>query len=383
MNNFLQNATAPAKGRGKFWELSVVGATLIEREGKIGDKGKQKKTECADRPTAHAQAELLIAEKKAAGFLMYPVKPLPDTKVAKPDAAAAAQSAVHAPAPEEWLALEKQFHHICESINEPYREELIGALGPRFKGGAWAWDPVSEGRPHHEIDRLGDVVMGPLFTCQAYEWPYRDGFPMASLIQLDLERVSQRGGVALGEGLVQVWMPHQAVAGEKQYVRVVPRSSVDRSDLSPVPAMPPELDPLQRLDGIWNEELGRSVRAPAFQIVAWGNMRYTTPHVQGMQSYYELKRLTSDPALAKEIDAFDKALASMVQTPSARFSSANAHLFGTFSDIQYAPQDRPQPLFCFDGEDFGLVWGDGGNAQLFYTLGKGGEVTFSFDWSSH
>ncbi|UCU92318.1 WGR domain-containing protein [Hydrogenophaga taeniospiralis] len=383
MKNFQHYGVKSAKGGGKFWELSVVGASLIEREGKIGDKGKQKKTDCADTPTAHAQADRLLTEKKAAGFLMFPVKPLPDTKVAKSDAAAEARSAVHAPAPEEWLALQKQFHHICEGINERYREELIDALGPRFKGGAWAWDPVYEGRPQHEIDRLGDVVMGPLFTSHSYEWPYRDGLPMAPLIQLDLERASQRGGVALGDGLVQVWMPHKALAGELQYVRVVPRTSVDRSDLTPVPAMPPELDPLQSLDGVWNEELGRSVLAPAFQIVAWGDMRYTTTLAQGMQSYYKLKRLTSDPALAKEIDAFDKALAALVQTPSARFSSVNAHLFGTFSEIQYAPQDRPQPLFCFDGEDFGLVWGDGGNAQLFYTLGEGGEVTFSFDWSSH
>jgi hypothetical protein len=356
---------------------------LIERDGKIGDKGKQKKTDCPDSPPAHAQAEKLIAEKRAAGFLLLPVKPLPDSKEMLPAAQATVRSAVHAPAPEEWLALEKQFHHICESINEQYREELIDALGPRFKGGAWAWDPVYEGRPHHEIDRLGDVVMGPLFTSQSYEWPSRDGFPMAPLIQLDLERASKRGGVALGEGLVQVWMPHKALAGELQYVRVVPRTAVDRSDLTPVPAMPPELDPLQSLDGVWNEELGRSVQAPTFQIVAWGNMRYTTPLQQGMQSYYELKRLTSDSALAKEIKVFDKALAALVQTPSARFSSANAHLFGTFSEIQYAPQDRPQPLFCFDGEDFGLEWGNGGNAQLFYALGEGGEVTFSFDWSSH
>lgn len=381
MKNFQQYGVKSAKGEGRFWELSVVGSALIEREGKIGDKGKQKKTDCADRPTAHAQAEKLIAEKRAAGFLLMPVKALPDTNETLPAAQATGQSAVHAPAPVEWLALETQFHHICECIDERYREELIDAFGPRFKGGAWAWDPVTEDRPHHEIDRLGDVVMGPLFTSQAYEWPCRDGLPMAPLLQLDLERASHLGGVALGHGLVQVWMPHKAVDGQEQFVRVVPRRSVDRSALTPVPAMPSELDPLQKLDWIWNEKLGRSEPPPAFQIVAWGNRRYTTPVAQGLQSHYKLKLLTSDPALAKEIEGFDHALATLVQGPCARFSSANTHLFGTFSEIQYAVQDRPQPLFCFDDEAFGLVWGDGGNSQLFYALGAKGEVIFSFDWS--
>lgn len=372
MKNYVVHGVSP-KGRGKFWELSVVGSALLVREGKIGDRGKEKRTECADRLSAHAQAERLIAEQKTAGFLMLPVKPLPDTEDAKLVAVMAAKSAVHAPAPDAWSALEKQFHHICERINEPYREELTDALGLRFKRGAWAWDPVSESRPCDELDRLGDVVLGPLFTCEAHEWPYRDELPMAPLIQLDLARASQMSGLPLGDGLVQVWMPHKAVAGADQFVRVVPRAAVDRAGLTPVPAMPTELDPLQSIDA----------QAPAFQIVSWGDKRYTTPLAHGIQSYYEIKQLTTAPAVAKGIKAFDHALAVLVQVPSAPFSPVNAHLFGTFAEIQYAPQDCPQPLFCFDGGAFGQEWGDAGNAQLFYTFGVEGEVSFSFDWSCH
>ena len=372
MKNYVVHGVSP-KGRGKFWELSVVGSALLVREGKIGDRGKEKRTECADRSSAHAQAQRLIAEQKTAGFLMFPVKPLPDTEDAKSVAAMAAKSAVHAPAPDAWSALEKQFHLICERINEPWREELTDALGPRFKRGAWAWDPVSESRPRDEIDRLGEMVMGPLFTCQSYEWPYRHELPMAPLLQLDLARASRMSGLPLGDGLVQVWMPHKAVAGADQFVRVVPRAVVDRAGLTPVPAMPSEVDSLQSIDA----------QAPAFQIVSWSDKRYTTPLAQGFQSYYKLKQLTTDPAIAKEIKAFDQTLAALVQGSSAPFSPVNAHLFGTFAEIQYAPQDCPQPLFCFDGGAFGLEWGDAGNAQLFCTFGVAGEVSFSFDWSCH
>lgn len=373
MNNFVVYAVKSAKGGGKFWELSVVGSALLVREGRIGDRGKVKRTECADRSSAHAQAERLIAEQKTAGFLMNPAKPLPDTEGAKSGAAMRAKSVVDAPAPDAWSALEKKFHQICERINEPYRDELNDALGPRFKRGAWAWDPVSESRPWDEIDRLGDVVMGPLFTCQAYEWPFRHDLPMAPLIQLDLARASQMSGLPLGDGLVQVWMPHKAVAGSDQFVRLVPRAAVDGAGLTPAPAMPAELDTLQSIDA----------QAPAFQIVSWGDKRYTTPLVHGFQSYYKIKQLTTDPLIAKEIKAFDLALAALVGLPSAPFSPVNSHLCGTFAEIQYAPQDCPLPLFCFDGGAVDLEWGDAGNAQLFCTFGVEGEVSFSFDWSCH
>jgi predicted DNA-binding WGR domain protein len=381
MQNFVQYGVKSAKG-GIFWELSVVGASLIEREGKIGDKVKQKKTDCTDRPSAHALAEKLIAEKKAQSFILVPVKPLPELVVGKAATDRARKSAVHGPAPKEMLALEKQFHHICQHINEGYRDDLMDIFEPMFKTGAWAWVPVVEARPHEQIDRLGDVVMGPLYTCEAYPWPSRDGYPMAPLLQIDLARASLLGGIPLGDGLVQVWMPHKALAGEDQYVRVVPRVSVDHADLTPVQALPPDLEPMQTLIGDWNEELGRWLQAPAFQILTWGDKRYTSSLALGFQGHYTLKELTDSPALAKEIEAFDQALNTLVGMPTDPFSSVNTHLFGTFSEIQYAPQDCPQPLFCFDGGGFDLVWGDGANAQLFYDIDAEGVVTFTFDWSS-
>lgn len=373
MKNIQYYGVKSAKGGGKFWELSVVGTILIEREGKIGDKGKQKEIEFPDRPTAHAQAEKLVAEKKAAGFLLVPAKPLPDAEKASPVEKARGQSAVWAAAPAEWRALERQFRSLCKRIKEPYRQEMAETLGSRFKAGAWAWDPVAENRAWADIDRTGEVVMGPLFTSPAHDWPTRAGRPMAPLLQLDLARASQLSGLPLGNGLVQVWMPHKAIAGGDQYVRVLPRAAVNWADLTPVPEMPADLDPLQSPE----------TPGAGFQITRWGEPRYTTPVTQGFQAYYTLKQLTADAALAQEIQEFDQALAERVSGSAACFSLTNAHLFGTFAEVQYAPQDRPQPLFCFDGKAFGMVWGDGGNAQLFFTLGADGAVDFSFDWSSH
>ena len=277
----------------------------------------------------------------------------------------------------QWQALEKQFQSLCERVKKPYRQEMAEILGPRFKAGAWAWDPLVEIRQWADIDRLTDVVMGPLFTCPRHDWPMRDGRPMAPLIQLDLGRASVLSGLPLGDGLLQVWMPHKVVAGADQYVRVVPRAAVNSADLTPIPTIPEDLDPLQSLEAT----------GTGFQVMGWSEPRYTTPLAHGFQAHYPLKKLTADAALAREIQDFDRALLALVQGTTAPFSPVNSHLFGTFAEVQYAPQDRLQPLFCFDGpawgeESCGLGWGDGGNAQLFFSLDADGAVSFSFDWSS-
>lgn len=45
--------------------------------------------------------------------------------------------------------------------------------------------------------------------------------------------------------------------------------------------------------------------------------------------------------------------------------TSNFHLFGTFSEIQYAAGERPLPLFCFESDEYGLMWGDGAMRSCF------------------
>lgn len=52
----------------KFWEVSVDGANLVVRYGRIGSAGQSRTKPCADPAAARAQADRLIAEKLAEGY---------------------------------------------------------------------------------------------------------------------------------------------------------------------------------------------------------------------------------------------------------------------------------------------------------------------------
>lgn len=57
----------------KFWEVSVTGATVHVRFGRIGSAGQRQTKEFADAAAAAAHAERLIAQKLAKGYLEEPV----------------------------------------------------------------------------------------------------------------------------------------------------------------------------------------------------------------------------------------------------------------------------------------------------------------------
>ncbi len=58
----------------KFWEVSVTGATVHVRYGRIGSAGQHLAKEFADATAAAGHAERLIAQKLAKGYLEEPVE---------------------------------------------------------------------------------------------------------------------------------------------------------------------------------------------------------------------------------------------------------------------------------------------------------------------
>ena len=282
--------------------------------------------------------------------------------------------------PGEVVRLKELIDEICAGTNAEYREELCNAYASQFNAGAWAWDPITKSVEDSKVDRLGEVIMGPIYTCAEYDWPSKDGKPMAPLIQLDLAKASEIGGVNLGYGLLQVWMPHKAIAGKDQLIRVVPKEFVGVEKQTPVVALPEDLDPLQCREEEWDDDADDFVPALAYQISGYAPKRYSIP-LRPIKDNHEIKDITSNPALLGKIKEFDKLLQTSKKKGPKSIGTSNCHLFGAFSEIQYAAHERPLPLFCFESDEFGLMWGDGGNAQLFYKLGPSGEPTFTFEWS--
>lgn len=291
--------------------------------------------------------------------------------------------------PAEFIELRAIFDSICELLDkEPVeihemnygRKDFRNVFTRGFESGAWAWEPITKRMVDEQIDRLGEVIMGPLYTCEEYPWPEKDGFPMAPLIQLDLKKSSDIGSIQLGDGLLQVWMPHKAIS-TPLFIRVIPKAGVNLKKLMPIVDIPKEMEPLQSRGEEWSDELEEFVPSQAIQIIDYSPRRFTFQILHPIQANYSIEQLTKNSETALLIKEFDKKIKPFLKKGKKGFNAATCHLFGTFSPIHHVDKDCPAPLFCFESDEFDLSWGQAGNAQLFYKINDGGEVSFSFDWN--
>lgn len=254
-------------------------------------------------------------------------------------------------------------------------EMLLQDLECAINSATWCFEPITKTVNDEDTNRLGEVVMGPIFTSIDYSWPISEGFPMAPLIQLDLQKASEMGSVPLGDGLLQVWMPHKST---KPYIRVVPRSEVVLTNLSDILDIPDEMQPLQKRYPQWNEKLKKYESAPAYQIVGYSSKRFTMQIHHLIRENYEINGLTKNKLIVERVKDLDEHLKPLIKSGPRGFNPDTTHLFGTFRECNYAANEKPNPLFCFE-EDFGCIWGsEGGNAQIFYEFDELGNVVFTF-----
>lgn len=292
------------------------------------------------------------------------------------------------PPPSDFLNLKQMFDQLVQrlqsdgvvgSVDERVRIDFIQDFTQAFASGTWSWRPIIEEVADDKVNRLGEVIKGPIYTSEEFPWPEASGFPMAPLIQLDLRKSSEIGGIELGDGLLQVWMPHEAIT-TPLFIRMVPRAYTDLSKLTPTVTLPDELEPLQKRGETWSDELERFVPCQSFQITGYEVGRYTCQMAHPIQDNYPAKKLSASVETQQLIRDFDKKLKSFLKNGPKSFGSNYCHLFGTFVRLQYFANEVPQPLFCFESDDLEFMWGDSGNAQLFYKIDGDGRVEFSFDW---
>lgn len=85
-------------------------------------------------------------------------------------------------------------------------EHFLRGLCSRVKSARLGFPFVMEEVPCQRVNRLGSVLLGPVFTSKEHPWPTDDrDEPMAPLCQLDASLFpKQVDGI---QGLVQVWLP--------------------------------------------------------------------------------------------------------------------------------------------------------------------------------
>ncbi len=286
--------------------------------------------------------------------------------------------------PKEFIELTRLWKEIRHSlINvddvDDYDEDIIDYYQSRIDASCYAFEPLLAEKAPSEIDRLGDVLCGPIYTCEDFEWPVESGHPMVPIIQLDLSRCSELGQIDLGTGLLQVFIGHAKFLGEEAFIRVIPKEKVQLSKLLPVPRFDPSIKAFVEIDWARTLEDSDGTAFPALQIQSYSDPKFTMPLMSRLGEDNDLDKLLTLRVLPDEvIDRFN----SLIGECAEKFDACGFHLFGTFDPIQYTASERPKPLFCFESEH-GFNWGDG-NGQIFFEKGKQSKLMrFFLDWSCY
>lgn len=317
------------------------------------------------------------------------------------------------------------------SVNEaPVGTDDLEFLIARVKAARTGFPLLLDERPAKQIDRLGSVLLGPIYTNNAYPWPIDgEGEPMAPLCQMNTAHFpAKMDGV---EGLIQVWLASTGGAHGDTLIRVIPAAEVNAGQMTAVIVHEGNMDVLvpdaaawiqdmhidgkpsrkqflderavklgyasadEMSDADWDawckhaEEYGDTYGedlVTCFQITGFGEPRVYCDVTEDQKS--ALKTLDNfRKKIEKQSDSAGNALIPLLT------ELANAYkgwmkvcgeqeypcLFGSFQEIQYRAMDRDTPFLCFESIGSRDCWGDGGNAQVFYSKERG----FEFDWSCY
>ena len=322
-------------------------------------------------------------------------------------------------------AIEDLLSH-APDVSSRHEDELQG-LRSAVKSARTGFPLVLEERPAQQVNRLGSVLLGPVFTSQNHPWPVDgESRPMAPLCQLNTQEFPRPiEGV---EGLLQVWLTPSGGASGDTFIRVIPFAAAKASEMTPVIThehrietllsdaadwlldvhLPPKPSRKQYIteaaikegfatadelsDANWDEwcrlaeeygdKFGDDVE-PCWQISGFDDGR-----VYCDISIDQKKVISNLDKLRARLEISNKPTDVSVIQLLARLGNAYSEwtlvcgentypcLFGTFDAIQYSATERDEPVICFESVG-SRDWGDGGNAQVFYSQ----ETGFYFDWS--
>lgn len=278
-----------------------------------------------------------------------------------------------------------------------------------------------------EVDRLGSVLLGPVFTSREFPWPVdQEGQPMAPLCQVNLAHLPVT--VSQGDGLVQVWLPQSEGGLGAPLIRMIPSTAVDDALLAPIIPSDGPIEVLLPDAADWLKDFHSELKPSRQQYIAqaaqkvgfasgdalavqdwdewcrlaeeygekYGDDVATCMQIVGFEAgrlYCSVTReheraITKVEKLQQSLDGSDavpnQALTQSLRKVGKAFKEWSRYLgdqdypclLGAFKEIQYRAAERDAPFICFEAIG-GREWGDGGNAQIFYSRERG----FSFDWS--
>lgn len=312
-------------------------------------------------------------------------------------------------------------------VNPSIDESELQGLCSRVKSARTGFPLKLDERPCQEVNRLGSVLLGPVFTSENHPWPVDDdGNPMAPLCQLNTAHSPR--SIAGVDGLIQVWLTQISSTPNDALIRVIPSSDVNANSMTPVIShnaginvfLPDAVEWLRNFhteakpsrkqyisaaalklgyanadelsDSDWDkwillaEEYGDKYGDDvdvSWQITGFEDVRLYCEKTEdqkraiaGLVRLKEKLETEGTDSDARLISLLAKVCDAYKSWEDACGKAVYPCLFGTFDEIQYSAEERDTPFICF--ESIGSrEWGDGGNAQVFYSK----KVGFYFDWS--
>jgi hypothetical protein len=239
----------------------------------------------------------------------------------------------------------------------------------------WSYPIISNVAPTVDVDRLSPMLIGPLFTSDKHPWPRNARRYLEPLIQFDLEWAGQLGNVNLGKGILQLWLTPFGSEFNHHEIRVIPKEDFLLELLSPIPEVITRhyFGDNSYFAGEEYSWLDKENEGDAVVMAQIGKPEMTW-HRSLRGALEDLAYHMGDENAAPIND--------FLEFLPAKSPSPTPHFFGICDPIQYDAAEAPPCLLALESEG-PYIWGDSGNAQLFYVPQKDGTTLFDFAWSCH
>jgi hypothetical protein len=248
------------------------------------------------------------------------------------------------------------FHSVCEMLN-------------CF---AWAYPVNSKSVETSKIDRLSPMLIGPLFTSDRHPWPMQGGRYLEPLIQFDLEWIGEKAQVNLGKGILQLWLDSLSEL-EGHHYRIIPKEDFDKDFVS---SMPSDINRHYFEDSLYfagYEDSWLDEEGPAVSVVM-------TEIGEPIMTWHRSLRDSLEDLAYNMADDYAPPISEYLEILPADSPTPTPHFFGISDPVQYDPAEMPPCLLALDSQG-PYIWGDCGNAQLFYLPREDGTIHFDFAWS--